>query len=124
VGGFDESFFMYFEDADLCYRLGKVGWEVHFAPVTTIVHVGGASTEQSRADMAVQLLESTKLFYERHSSPIGIAVMKAIVTSLMLAKWVGGKVRLAFTRDAEKCGAISERIAVCEKVLFGNSQNH
>ncbi len=62
VGGFDESFFMYFEDADLCYRMKKAGWEIHFAPVTTIIHVGGASTDQVRTDMAVQLLHSTICF--------------------------------------------------------------
>lgn len=100
VGGFDESFFMYFEDADLCYRLGKVGWEVHFAPVTTVVHLGGASTEKVRAEMAVQLLDSTELFYKRHSSQFSIAVMKVIVRSLTLAKWIGGGVRLVLFHGA------------------------
>src|SRR5262249_11131009 len=45
VGGFDESFFLYAEEVDLCYRLKAAGWEVHFAPVTDVVHVGGASIQ-------------------------------------------------------------------------------
>jgi N-acetylglucosaminyl-diphospho-decaprenol L-rhamnosyltransferase len=110
VGGFDESFFMYFEDADLCRRMKKAGWEVHFAPVTTVVHIGGASTEQVRADMAAQLLHSTDLFYQRHSSRLGIAVMSVIVKSLMLSKWIGGILRLPFTRDAQRRSAIAHTI--------------
>ena len=119
VGGFEESFFMYFEDADLCYRLRKVGWEVHFAPVTTIVHVGGASTDHVLAHMAAQQLHSTALFYERHRSRLSVMVMRVIVKSLTLAKWLGSKVRLRFTRDVENYERISARITACEKVLFG-----
>jgi N-acetylglucosaminyl-diphospho-decaprenol L-rhamnosyltransferase len=122
VGGFDESFFMYFEDADLCCRMKKAGWQVHFAPVTTVEHVGSASTKQVRADMAAQLLHSTDLFYHRHSSRSSIAVMSLVVKSLMLARWIGGTLRLAFTRDAKKCSAIAESIAASKKVLLGNDQ--
>jgi GT2 family glycosyltransferase len=122
VGGFDESFFMYFEDADLCYRLRKVGWEVHFAPVTTVVHLGGASTDQYRASMAVQLLDSTDLFYQRHSSRLSIAVMNAIVKSLMLAKYIIGTLRLSFTRDANRRRVIAECIATSHRVLRRNRQ--
>lgn len=124
VGGFDESFFLYFEDADLCCRMKNAGWQVHFAPVTTVVHVGGASTEQVRADMTAQLLHSTDLFYQRHSSRSSIAVMSVIVKSLMLAKWIGGTIRLAFTRDVKKCSAIAASIAASKKVLIGNGQRH
>lgn len=124
VGGFDESYFMYFEDADLCCRLRKVGWEVHFAPVTTVVHVGSASTAHYRADMAAQLLHSTDQFYQRHSSRLSIAFMSVIVKSLMLSKWVGGTLRLAFTRDPMRCNAINESIAASKRVLFGNRQRH
>ena len=122
VGGFDESFFMYFEDADLCCRMKKAGWEIHFTPVTTIIHVGGASTDQVRADMAVQLLHSTGLFYQRHSSRLSIGVMSIMVKSLMLAKWIGGTLRLAFTRDLNRRRKISEDRAACKKVLLGQDR--
>ena len=50
VGGFDESFFMYGEDADLCARLRGAGWEVELYPSARFVHVGGGSTGSGRPE--------------------------------------------------------------------------
>ena len=44
IGGFDPDFFMYGEEMDLCYRVGRAGWEVVFDPGAEFVHVGGVST--------------------------------------------------------------------------------
>lgn len=38
LGGFDERFFMYFEDIDLCRRAWEAGWRVRYAPVASFVH--------------------------------------------------------------------------------------
>ncbi len=43
LGGFDERYFMYFEDADLCRRALAVGWPVLYAPDALVDHIGGAS---------------------------------------------------------------------------------
>jgi GT2 family glycosyltransferase len=43
IGGFDERYFMYFEDADVCLRLKKTGWHTVYYPQCTLVHLGGAS---------------------------------------------------------------------------------
>ncbi len=45
LGGFDESYFMFAEDVDLCWRAWKSGWTVAFEPAARVVHVRGASTE-------------------------------------------------------------------------------
>lgn len=45
LGGFDESYFMFAEDVDLCWRAWKGGWTVAFEPAARVVHVRGASTE-------------------------------------------------------------------------------
>lgn len=42
-GGFDEAFFLYFEDNDLCLRLHNSGWRVAFHPKSIVYHKGGAS---------------------------------------------------------------------------------
>ncbi len=44
LGGFDEAYFMYAEDMDLCWRAHHDGWGVGFAGSATVTHVGGAST--------------------------------------------------------------------------------
>jgi N-acetylglucosaminyl-diphospho-decaprenol L-rhamnosyltransferase len=44
LGGFDEDFFLYWEDADLCQRARDLGWKVAVLPCTPIVHVAGTSS--------------------------------------------------------------------------------
>jgi N-acetylglucosaminyl-diphospho-decaprenol L-rhamnosyltransferase len=46
VGGWDERYFMYMEDVDLCLRLRRAGWRVEYQPSGEVVHVQGASTSQ------------------------------------------------------------------------------
>jgi len=41
VGGFDDDFFMYFEDVDLCIRLEEAGWRLAQDPRAIVTHVGG-----------------------------------------------------------------------------------
>jgi N-acetylglucosaminyl-diphospho-decaprenol L-rhamnosyltransferase len=44
VGGWDERYFMYMEDVDLCWRLRRLGWRVAYDPAGRATHVQGAST--------------------------------------------------------------------------------
>ncbi len=44
VGGWDEGYFMYVEDVDLCWRLRRAGWRVAYEPGGSVVHVQGSST--------------------------------------------------------------------------------
>lgn len=46
IGGWDEGFFMYFEDNDLCRRLRTAGWEVWYNPTVQITHLGGRADYQ------------------------------------------------------------------------------
>jgi N-acetylglucosaminyl-diphospho-decaprenol L-rhamnosyltransferase len=45
IGGFDPSYFMYMEDVDLCWRLGRAGWRVRYDPVAEVLHVQGVSAD-------------------------------------------------------------------------------
>lgn len=49
VGGFDESFFMFGEDAEWCHRIRKVGWSILYFPGARIIHYGGKSTTSEEA---------------------------------------------------------------------------
>jgi N-acetylglucosaminyl-diphospho-decaprenol L-rhamnosyltransferase len=46
LGGFDEQFFYYYEDMDLCRRVRQAGPEVIYWPGVTITHLGGHSTKK------------------------------------------------------------------------------
>lgn len=118
VGAFDESFFMYLEEVDLSYRLWSAGWEVHFAPVATITHVGGASTAQYRAEMAVQFFASLRRFYRRHYSGIDLVAFHTVVTAIVLVRLIRDAVRLRRTHEAHQRARIAESLVAWQRVLL------
>ena len=66
VGGFDESFFMFSEEVDLCYRMRAAGWSVVFYPGAEFVHVGGASTRVEWGRMYREQLRGHLRFLAKH----------------------------------------------------------
>jgi GT2 family glycosyltransferase len=68
VGGLDESFFMYGEDLDWCYRVGEAGVLVYYVHETTIIHFKGESTKRSEFDEIKLFYEAMQLFVEKHFS--------------------------------------------------------
>lgn len=44
IGSFDEGFFLYFDETDLCYRAYEAGWETHFVRDSQVEHIGSVST--------------------------------------------------------------------------------
>ena len=46
LGFFDERFYLYYEETDLCLRAKRHGWEVHFIPESRVIHEGGASSRK------------------------------------------------------------------------------
>ena len=63
--GFDERFFMYGEETDLCYRARQVGARPLFTPQATIIHYGGAS-ERARASKIQKLFAGKATFINKH----------------------------------------------------------
>jgi N-acetylglucosaminyl-diphospho-decaprenol L-rhamnosyltransferase len=54
VGGFDEAYFMYAEDVDLCWRLAGAGWGAGYVPAAEVLHVQGVSTDHYPFRMIVE----------------------------------------------------------------------
>jgi N-acetylglucosaminyl-diphospho-decaprenol L-rhamnosyltransferase len=70
IGGFDEGFFMYFEDVDLGYRLGKFGYKSMYVPSALVTHTGAHSTTTESARM-IQVHHDSAYRYlsKKYSSP-------------------------------------------------------
>ncbi len=65
VGGFDERYFMYVEDLDLCWRLRRAGWSVRYEPAAVVVHEQGRSAARHPYRMLVAHHRSTWRFARR-----------------------------------------------------------
>ena len=76
VGIFDESFFMYAEEADWCLRAKQAGWETVFTNEATIVHFGGQSTLEFSDERSVEFLKSHSKFLLKHFGRIGLLSYK------------------------------------------------
>jgi N-acetylglucosaminyl-diphospho-decaprenol L-rhamnosyltransferase len=69
VGLFDEDYFMFSEETDLCYRLHAAGWGVVFTPEAEFVHLGGASTRAQWGRMFREQVRGHLRFLTKHDSP-------------------------------------------------------
>jgi GT2 family glycosyltransferase len=117
VGGFDESFFMYAEEIDLSWRLQAAGWETHFAPVTTVMHAGCASTRQMRTAMLERSAVSSMRFYRtRYSGAalrLGLLSIRAAMAGRLARDWV----RCRCTRNVERQRELAANVDVWRRVL-------
>ena len=68
VGLMDESYFLYSEETDWCYRFSKAGWEILFWPGARIIHVDGGShsSKQAESQMHLQKRTSMLIFFRKH----------------------------------------------------------
>jgi N-acetylglucosaminyl-diphospho-decaprenol L-rhamnosyltransferase len=119
VSGFDESFFMYFEEVDLCYRLAVAGWQVHFAPVGTVVHVGGASTRLYRGDMAVQAMASRLHFYRKHYTALQQVILVLLMEAIVLARCLVGQIRVRHPHNDARRSQLLADLVVWRRALRG-----
>lgn len=76
--GFDEAFFMYCEEIDWCMRIREAGWGIFTVPSAEIIHYGGESTRQIRAQSVINLWESRARLYNKHYSPLKRRAARAI----------------------------------------------
>ncbi|MBH49177.1 MAG: hypothetical protein CMG69_00275 [Candidatus Marinimicrobia bacterium] len=68
IGGFDEQFFLFGEDLDLCHRIKKEGKEVHYLPTTQIIHYKGESVKSAPYDSITAFYNAMLLFYKKQLS--------------------------------------------------------
>ncbi|MDQ3874662.1 MAG: glycosyltransferase family 2 protein, partial [Actinomycetota bacterium] len=66
VGLLDESFFMFSEETDWCYRLRAAGWKIFFFPAAEVVHVGGATWKRDFDPMYREQLRGHLRFLAKH----------------------------------------------------------
>lgn len=77
VCGFDETFFMYYEETDLCKRLSKYGHKLKLLPEISIIHFGGQSTKNEISQTKYKMIYNSKLhYYRKHHSLFYVIMVK------------------------------------------------
>ena len=79
VGAFDDGYFMYVEDVDLCTRLRSGGWQVLFSPELEVVHQIGVSTRGQRGRMAFAHADSIYRYFSKFRSGGAAVLLKPFV---------------------------------------------
>jgi N-acetylglucosaminyl-diphospho-decaprenol L-rhamnosyltransferase len=91
VGLFDEGYWMYMEDLDLCYRFAQAGWVTWYEPTVTVVHTKAGTSGKLRAPRLNYAFHYGMLrFYRKHYAPqrnpaLNAAVYAGIVGKLSLS---------------------------------------
>lgn len=90
VGGFDEGYFMYVEDVDLCWRLHQAGWRIGYEPGGRVVHALGASSRRTPYRMIAEHHRSLLRFASKTSAGARrglVPVVAAGLAARTLAAW-------------------------------------
>ncbi|MEO1021340.1 MAG: glycosyltransferase [Bacteroidota bacterium] len=86
IGSFDERFFMYGEDIDLCYRIQSTPYHIDYVPSTSIVHYKGESTRKGDMRYTRIFNDALYLFFEKHYSPQYTWLFKVLIYLVITAK--------------------------------------
>jgi GT2 family glycosyltransferase len=89
VGIFDENFGMFFNDADLCFRIKKSGWKICFYPEAKVIHHKGASTKMAKAKMIwLSHLAFYKFFKKHKTGLVNRLLLFIFLIPLISSAWV------------------------------------
>ena len=78
VDGFDERFFMFMEDLDLCKRVRDAGYDVQLTTQASAIHHGGASQSAVTTAMLLESERSVRLYFHKHHGPRGLRAIRVL----------------------------------------------
>jgi GT2 family glycosyltransferase len=109
TGGFDERFFLYYEEVDLCRRMTQAGYDVWYWPDIVVTHIGGASSKTVKthefssagSQLTLWRLRSALLYYRKHHGRMaawGLAALESLWHRLRIAANAGNPAKHASSR--------------------------
>lgn len=87
INGFDNRFFMYAEEEELCYRIKKSGYDIYFVPESKVLHLDGGSFTFSK-NRELRRIQGEKTFYLVSYSKPYVLIVKFIQTLQALSRLI------------------------------------
>ncbi|WP_405267471.1 glycosyltransferase family 2 protein [Methanobrevibacter sp.] len=79
VGFLDETFFMYGEDIDLCYRIKEGGWKIVYYGKSKITHLKGASSKKQKSKLIYEFYRAMYIYYKKHHADENSIIVNVVV---------------------------------------------
>ena len=79
AGLLDETFFMYGEDIDLCYRIKEAGWKIIYYGKSKITHLKGASSKKQKSKLIYEFYRAMYIYYKKHHAHESIFLVNWVV---------------------------------------------
>ena len=102
IGGFDENYFLYFEETDFCNRARQAGYATWYVPESRVMHIMGQSTKVTDEKAVLQRFPAYWFQSRRRYFAVTFGVVHAMVIDLVavLANCLGLMKRLALRRPS------------------------
>lgn len=79
IGLLDETFFMYGEDIDLCYRIKQAGWKIVYYGEAIITHFKGASSKKQKSKLIYEFHRAMYIYYKKHNAKDSSFIVNFVV---------------------------------------------
>lgn len=79
VGFLDETFFMYGEDIDLCFRIKEAGWKIIYYGKSKITHFKGASSKKQKSKLIYEFYRAMYIYYKKHHANESSFIVNIVV---------------------------------------------
>ena len=122
---FNDDFFMYGEDMELCHRVKNNGWRVVYTPMASVVHVQGASMKSQEGDILLSSLKGLRSFYTLLHGKNRVWLVDLITILGFGIRWLLYSVLGLLTRKshfAEKAASSLSYIRITQKIVRQDRQ--
>lgn len=128
IGGFDEGFFMYSEELDLCRRAVDAGWQVVYLPAAVVTHYEGKSSEQVVAARHIRFHSSRVRYVRKYHGRAAAAALRSFLLLTFIYQWVeeAAKWLAGFVVPSQRAkrSMRRERMAAYGQVLRSGLRQH
>jgi len=88
VGGFDERYFLFFEETDLCFKMNRRGYGIWYLPDINVYHMSGRSADTEIASARIEYWRSRYIFFRTYYPLWKVFILRLVLMAKLLIDWI------------------------------------